>query len=137
MSSDFEKIGRSVCTTSDRSDYEANQEVLDNFATRDLTLRRDAPISYQKEYSEFAQSSTLPLKDNSTQTDDKFARVSDRDSASSVPKQSLGTFPSTVVPWNNALAVILVAIIVVVLYFLVDRGNYYYVRLEIGGFGLS
>ena len=131
QSSDFEHIGKPI----DHSEYEPSETVLDDLAAKEFGPRQTVGTPGVAKYPEFCRRTTFPLQDGSTQTDTPLARSSDQNFVGFIPYR--GTDLVTVVPRSYAFAVIFIVFFMITWYFLMNRGNYYYVRLEIGGFGMN
>ena len=64
-----------------------------------------------------------------------MTRDSDQNFAGSIPHR--GTDLVVAVPRNYALAIVFFVFLVIIWYLLMNRGNYYYIRLEVGSLGMN
>ena len=126
QSSDSEYVGKAI----EPSEYEPSETVMDDFATDEVDPR---PVNGNLGVSErpnLCRRWVPPSRSGSPQTSAPMASNSDQNFAGFIPHR--GADLVVTVPRNYALAFVFFVFLMIIWYLLMNRGNYYYIRLEIG-----
>ena len=124
-SSGFEKIDQPTVAFNRDPGIDSKRGNSEGSAAQTLRIRRNAETSREGKPTGF----TPQPMENSTQT-----RIGDRFFASPTPNNASYNASSLVIPWNYAVLILLFVVFMIGMIFVMGRGNYHYIRLEIGGF---
>ena len=136
QSSDFERVSQPT----GHSELEPGESAFGGIAREEFGRRRVIETSvdwgpYRGECSGLVYRPTMPLQDASTQTDVLPAEASDQIFASLIPRQAMELM--RIGSRFYAPVSMFIVLLALIWHFTMNRGSCYYVKLEVGGFGMD